>query len=234
MAPGATLTCAAPAAYVITRDDVNARRVVNTATVTGTGPGGTRVSAEAGTTTPLTPRPAIALDKAHTGGDAPRALGDVVTYTFTVDNVGAGTLRELLISDPVLGIDARPCTTAAAQLPSGEQLRCTLTGTHTVAQADVDGGRVDNTATVTALAAPLSAAAARVARGGGSAGGARAARVAAAEAPGDVVVTATDSDSVPVAAEAVAAIALVKEPGAVVDADADGAYSAGDGATPSR
>lgn len=150
LAPGADTECTGT--YTLTRADVNALHVDNTASVTGTGPGGQRATDTAQTSTVLTPLPSIAVTKAAAPSGSSK-LGDRITYTFTVENTGAGTLHGVSITDARVGLADAPCTDSAAALPSGDKMTCTVTATHTVDQADVDGGRVDNTATATALTA---------------------------------------------------------------------------------
>ena len=71
-------------------------------------------------------------------------VGDRVDYTLTATNAGNVTLTGVTISDPKLGtltcVPAPPAT-----LQPGEQLICT--GSYTLTQADLDSGRVANTAT---------------------------------------------------------------------------------------
>lgn len=163
IAPGAMLDCVIPATsatYTLTRADVNALKVENTATASATA-NGKATSATDTATVPLAPRPSITLDKTHDDGDAPRRIGQTITYRFTVKNAGAGTLKTVRIKDPRLGIDGY-CDTADTTIPvpntpdnaddGAYSLACTLTGTYEVTQADVDAGRVANTATATAVA----------------------------------------------------------------------------------
>ncbi|GAB48512.1 hypothetical protein MOPEL_073_01530 [Mobilicoccus pelagius NBRC 104925] len=158
IAPGATLDCAIPASsatYTLTRADVNAGEVVNTATATA---GDATDTAEVRTT--LVPMPSLTLVKSHDGGDEPRRVGDVVTYRFTVRNDGAGTVKDLRINDPRLGLDGF-CGSEGTTIPSvgtGDDapdsaygLTCSLVGRYVVTDEDVAGGRVANTATATAL-----------------------------------------------------------------------------------
>jgi uncharacterized repeat protein (TIGR01451 family) len=77
--------------------------------------------------------------------DGPVALGQTIVYTFDVFNTGDVNLENIVISDPLPGLGAINCpqTTLAA----GRSMQCFAT--YTVTQADVNNGRIDNTATVT-------------------------------------------------------------------------------------
>ena len=68
----------------------------------------------------------------------------MIHYTLVATNSGNVTLTGVTISDPKLG--ALSCT-QPVDARAGRQLSCT--GTHTVTQADLDAGVVDNVATAT-------------------------------------------------------------------------------------
>jgi uncharacterized repeat protein (TIGR01451 family) len=69
--------------------------------------------------------------------------GDIITYTFTVTNTGNVTLTSVIVTDTeVTGISP-----ASATLAPGAST--TFSANHTLTQADIDTGRVINTATAT-------------------------------------------------------------------------------------
>ncbi|WP_428657679.1 DUF7507 domain-containing protein [Runella sp.] len=162
LAPNASGT--ATATYTITQADLNAGEVKNTATVTGTPPTGPDVTdvSDSGnelvdtpadpdsdptndpTVVPLTPAPQVRLVKlAALGGTG--AVGDVITYTFTVTNTGNVTLTNLSVDDVKLSLtDLAVTPSTLAPNASG-----TATATYTITQADLNAGEVKNTATVT-------------------------------------------------------------------------------------
>ncbi|MBO3212037.1 DUF11 domain-containing protein, partial [Dermatophilus congolensis] len=72
-------------------------------------------------------------------------LGDTITYTITLTNEGAGTLRNLTITDPMLGLDHAWCQEATTTLAPGASITCT-TPTHTVTQRELDLLGATNTA----------------------------------------------------------------------------------------
>ncbi|MFL9832389.1 gliding motility-associated C-terminal domain-containing protein, partial [Flavobacterium sp. ST-87] len=73
--------------------------------------------------------------------------GDIITYTFTVTNTGNTTLTNIVITDPMVGltITGNPIATLAAGASS-----TVIKGTYTITQADLDAGKVTNTALATA------------------------------------------------------------------------------------
>ncbi|MFA6575392.1 MAG: DUF11 domain-containing protein, partial [Nocardioides sp.] len=146
--PGASMTCTSQV-YSLTQADVDAGQVDNTATATGTAPGGAQVTDPDSVSTIVGRTPAIEIDKTAgalndldgNGADA----GDKITFTFLVTNTGNVTLNPVTVNDPKLG-GAIACGTGV--LAPGASRACTPT-TYTLTQADVNTGSVDNTATVT-------------------------------------------------------------------------------------
>ncbi len=140
LAPGESTTCTAT--YSLSQADVNAGHVANTATATGSGPTGNDVTGTDSTDVPITSGPAITMVKSAvaSSGDA---AGSAIDYTFLVTNIGNVTLDPVSVDDPT----ANPVTCPVTVLAPGESTTCTAT--YTLTQADVDAGRVDNTATAT-------------------------------------------------------------------------------------
>ncbi len=158
LAPGATGT--ATATYVITQADVDAGGVTNSATANGQDPAGNPVSdvsddgdettdgpdadtdpTNDGTITTIANNPEMTLTKTATVGGT-GAVGDIITYTFTVENTGDVTLTNVSVDDPLLG--PTPILVTPSTLAPGEI--GTATGTYVITQADVDAGGVTNTA----------------------------------------------------------------------------------------
>ena len=93
--------------------------------------------------------PAITLLKtagaiADVDGNGPDA-GDTISYTFKVTNSGNIALSNVAVTDPKLG---SPITCAATSLAVGASTTCGPKS-YALTQADVDAGKVDNTATAT-------------------------------------------------------------------------------------
>ncbi|WP_164519589.1 DUF7507 domain-containing protein [Nocardioides ferulae] len=139
LAAGASTTCTA-AAYTLTQADVDAGKVVNTATATAKDPKDRPVTGTDTETKPVPQLPAIELVK--TGALKPG--GTVVGYTFTITNTGNVTLNPVNLVDPKVGPVTCPTAALAPQSPPRE-----CTADYTVTQADLNAGKVDNTATVT-------------------------------------------------------------------------------------
>ncbi|MFF8770873.1 hypothetical protein [Kitasatospora sp. NPDC015120] len=148
LAPGATVTCTAT--YTVTQADVDAGSVKNTATATGTPPRGEPpVSPPADALLPAPEQPAVALVKSASTGTL--VAGEQITYTFEVKNTGNVTLTDIKVNEgEFTGSGKLSPVTCPAESPSlapGATVSCTAT--YTVTQADVDAGRVKNTATAT-------------------------------------------------------------------------------------
>lgn len=75
------------------------------------------------------------------------APGNVITYTFTIQNTGNTVLTRLTLQDPMPGLSH--FSLDKTQLAPGET--ACATATYTVTRQDQERGRVENTATVTAL-----------------------------------------------------------------------------------
>jgi len=142
LAPNASTTCTAT--YPLTQADVDAGRVVNVATVSGRPPSGPLVTGIDAVTTPISPEPAVTLDKAA-GTPSGNTAGSTISYTFVVTNTGNVTLTTLAVSDPLLGTVSCPTATLA---PSAST---TCTATYALKQSDVDAGHVANSATVSGI-----------------------------------------------------------------------------------
>ncbi len=142
LAPGASTTCTGT--HTITQAEVNAGVVNNTATATGTTPGGgTTTSPPDTTSTPIAAAPALTIDKTA-GTPSGNTAGSTIAYSFLVTNTGNVTLTGIVVNDAQLDAAAVcPVTTLAP----GASTTCT--GTHTITQAEVNAGTVNNTATAT-------------------------------------------------------------------------------------
>lgn len=148
----------ATAEYTLTQNDVDQGWVENTASVEGTPPPVFNpedpenptpqdpVVDDATHIEPVTPEPAMTLEKSGTLGDE-AAVGGDVTYTFVAENTGNVTLTDVSISDPLPGLGELEYSWPgeAGVLAPGESV--TATASYTLTQADVDAGVIENTAT---------------------------------------------------------------------------------------
>ncbi|MGO1543843.1 MAG: DUF7507 domain-containing protein [Gulosibacter sp.] len=147
--PGQSVT--ATATYTVTAEDRANGNVHNLATALGVPPsGGNPVEDEDPADVPVLPAdPSISLTKTAdptTYSDA----GDVITYTFLVENDGEVPLTSVDVTDELAGLSDITFAVwpgAPNELLPGE----TVTGTATlpITQAHIHAGKIDNTATAT-------------------------------------------------------------------------------------
>ena len=126
--------------YTITQSDYDNGSVTNLANATGFY---NNNQYSATNTTTVT---AINQNKALTITKVPNSLtytdGQTVTYTYTVQNIGNVTLKDVNVNDNLVG----PITLLTHNLAPGNQT--TGTAIYTTTQSDYDSGSVTNTATV--------------------------------------------------------------------------------------
>ncbi|KWS05974.1 conserved repeat domain protein [Lysobacter capsici AZ78] len=146
LAPNASTSCTGT--HTITQEEVNAGTSDNTATATGTPPSGTPVtSSPASTQTPLPRNGELRSTKAMTAnadedGSGSVTVGDTLSYTITVTNIGNIDLGNVVVTDDKITPNT---TTCAIVVPSAT---CVLTGTYRVTPADANAGTIRNAATV--------------------------------------------------------------------------------------
>ena len=141
--PGQSETCTDT--YTLTKGDVNAGEVTNTAIATGTPPSGPPVTSAPSTATVTIPgHPAIVIIKTASPMSLSRA-GDTVHYRYLVTNTGNVRLTLLKVNDALAGLSAIACP--AATLNAGSDMTCTAS--YRLTQANVNAGKVTNTATTT-------------------------------------------------------------------------------------
>ncbi|UMB53397.1 Ig-like domain-containing protein [Lutibacter sp. A64] len=152
--------------YAITAADIAAGSVSNTATAKGTDPDGDPVTDDSEDPTPLDPNdpaydsscpdctvtpleqtPMISLEKdgvyEDTDGDSMVSVGDIIKYTFSVENTGNVTVSALTIDDTTIGITGLAVTPST--LAAGETGTASLD--YAITAADIAAGSVSNTAT---------------------------------------------------------------------------------------
>jgi len=142
LAPLTEMICTAT--YVVTQQDVDNGRLANLATASGLDPKGTMWDDTSSTTIPQEPLPELVLVKSAVPATI-AAVGDTVTYSFKVTNTGNVTINHLSIADTFsgdqpLGTITCPVTTLAPLAST------TCTATYHVTQADLDAGKLTNTA----------------------------------------------------------------------------------------
>jgi uncharacterized repeat protein (TIGR01451 family) len=136
--------------FTITQSDIDAGGVTNSALATAKDPKGIDVTDISGTAndnnnptvTTLTFNPAIALVKtASVNGTG--TVGNVITYIFTVKNIGNTTLTNILVTDPMDGLIFSG-NSIASLAPNAVAFAI---ATYTITQADIDTGSITNSAT---------------------------------------------------------------------------------------
>jgi len=150
LAPGGTISCSAT--YTVTQEDLDAGSVENTATATGTDPNDEEVETTDDETVSADQTPELTLDKSAdvTTYDA---AGDVISYTFSVENTGNITLAgPVTIDDDLTDDESCPALTTVgdndSDLDPGETVECTAT--YTIDVADLGEPSVENVATAEA------------------------------------------------------------------------------------
>lgn len=151
LAAGERMSCTAT--YEVTQSDVDAGELRNSATVTAAPPAGDPLppvhSDPASVRIPQVP--GLSLHK--TADEEAVRAGQQVTYTFTATNTGNVSVHGVRVAEAAFSgsgsLGEVSCPDAADVLPPDAAMTCTAV--YTVTPADVDAGRIINTATVTAL-----------------------------------------------------------------------------------
>jgi len=134
----------------VTQADLDAGSITNTATATAQDPNEDPVTSESDdATVTATQSPALTLAKTADPTTV-AAVGDAVSYTFTVTNTGNVTVTGVGIDEQDFSgsgtLSAIDCPTDP--LAPGDSVECTAS--YAVTQADLDAGSITNTATATA------------------------------------------------------------------------------------
>ncbi|WP_345801291.1 hypothetical protein AAIB33_17820 [Microbacterium sp. AZCO] len=158
LAPGAAETCTAT--YTATLADLVNRSISDSATASGTTNAGTTVNSQPSTlSVPSEPPGSLSIVKTTTTA-AVTAVGQSIPYTFTVTNNSSFTLTSVGVTDTVeapslpanlsaitcqsLSNPVATCSGATATLAAGQV--ATFAGTYQTTQADVNQGRVADSA----------------------------------------------------------------------------------------
>lgn len=148
LATGAAVDCTAT--YAVTQADIDAGRVTNTATASGTSGSRKVTSDPSSAVVNVTAAPGVSVTKTVSPTSVV-AVGDSVTYTFHVENTGNVALTDVAVSEAeftgtgtLSPIDCGGVTSLAA----GTSVDCTAT--YAMTQADIAAGKVTNTAKATA------------------------------------------------------------------------------------
>ncbi|WP_439273798.1 DUF7507 domain-containing protein [Pseudochrobactrum sp. HB0163] len=129
-----------------------AEDLVNTATVTSPDSSpDIDPSNNIATDTDIAPQPGLTIKKTGTlddkDNDGLLDPGETITYTFVVKNTGNVTMSNVTVKDPLLEQAGITVTPEPQTLAPGES--ATFSATYTPTQAEIDAGKVENTATGT-------------------------------------------------------------------------------------
>jgi uncharacterized repeat protein (TIGR01451 family) len=151
LAPGASQTCLAT--YRVTQADIDAGSVENTAVAHGTAPRATEPTTSGPSSAKVTANRSAALALAKSADpDTVAAAGEPVRYSFVVTNTGNVTLTGVTVTEGAFSGSGTPPAVScpavdAVVLAPGQAVTCTAD--YTVTQADLDAGRITNSATAT-------------------------------------------------------------------------------------
>ena len=135
--------------HTATQAEIDAGSVDNTAEATGTPAGGTLLPADDTLKIPVTADPKWELAK--TSSSTPMAAGDIVSYSFALENTGNVTISTVALTDAQC--DAGTLTLDSGDLAPTGELNVDETWVYscdrTATQAEIDAGSVDNVAEAT-------------------------------------------------------------------------------------
>ncbi len=150
LAPGASDSSTFTGVHTLTQVEVDAGTFTNTATVTASTQTSGTITKDSSDNKTFVASPSISLVKTGTQNKtivAPSAdinAGDKINYTFAVTNTGNVTLSTVSVTDDKLGtVSGSPISSIAPGATT------TLTGSHTLTQAEIDSGSYSNSATAT-------------------------------------------------------------------------------------
>jgi gliding motility-associated-like protein/uncharacterized repeat protein (TIGR01451 family) len=158
LAPGAVNSTIFKAIYIIVQADIDNGSVTNQATVSATVPTGSLITKMSDSDDPLlggpddptltilNPQPVLKLWKEGTYQDANHDgeinIGDNIQYTFTVQNTGTVTIKDIMITDLIAAVTGGPLSSLAP----GAIDNTTFTALYSLTQLDFNTGAVYNSA----------------------------------------------------------------------------------------
>lgn len=149
--PGQSVTCTAD--YTTTQADVDAGVITNSATASGTTPGGTVAASQpADAVVNAEQSPSLDLVK-KASTDRVSAVGQKIAYTFTVTNTGNVTLEDIAVTETSFSGAGTMSAVDCPAEPLAPQQSVDCTASYTVVEADLAKPKLSNTA-VAAAAGP--------------------------------------------------------------------------------
>ncbi|WP_292896011.1 DUF11 domain-containing protein [Nitratireductor sp.] len=161
LAPGAIDTTSVTGTYTVTQADIDAGDLDNVASSTAKLPNGSEIGkqsrppggSEGDPTRPPGDHDPVSdydfvKEAAHddANGNGRADVGEVVNYTFKVENTGNVTLTDVVVTDSKATISGSPIPSLAP----GEIDTNSVTGVYTITEADLASGSVDNVASAIA------------------------------------------------------------------------------------
>ncbi len=144
--------------YTLTQDDIDAGGLSNVATAEGTDERGNLFNDISSDTTDVDESPTIVAippnadydfikqgELEDLNGNGQADSGELINYTFTLENTGNVTLTDIVVEDDRTPVSGSPI----ASLAPGEG-RSDLTGAYAITQEDIDRGFVENLGTAVA------------------------------------------------------------------------------------
>ena len=158
LAPAEEDTTTFVGVHVITLDDLNAGTFANQASVTATTPDSGTINEPSDdpvttgtdddpTVVTLPQNPSITITKVGTvddGGDGSVDEGDVINYTFRIENTGNVTLTNIMVTDTGADVSAGTLASLAPDTVDTD----TFTAQHVLTQLEIDSGSYSNQASV--------------------------------------------------------------------------------------
>ncbi|MBE0392703.1 PKD-like domain-containing protein [Flavobacterium sp. PL002] len=169
LAPNKSDTTTFKATYTIKLTDINAGNVTNTATATGKDPDGKVVATlsddptnptnvdsdndghpDDATLTKLGANAKLSVTKTGVfkdeNNDGIAQVGETITYTFEVSNIGNVSVTGIKITDAIVTVSGGPIA-----LDPNQKNTTTFNATYTLTQTDIDAAKVTNTAIASGL-----------------------------------------------------------------------------------
>jgi uncharacterized repeat protein (TIGR01451 family) len=151
LAPGASETCTGT--YTVAAGDIALPAIKSTVTAVGTPPSGTAiasapatVSVAVGVGSPSLSVKQVTKITSPSGKTMTKgAVGDKVSYSFTLTNTGKTPLTKVGVSDPEVG-SVTCANLPAGGLAPGASVKCTASKKLTITGADANAGKLTNSA----------------------------------------------------------------------------------------
>ncbi|MFD2203155.1 DUF7507 domain-containing protein, partial [Shivajiella indica] len=130
--------------YVVTQGDLDRGLIENIASVTGQEPSGEEIADQSSATIEVNQNAQLTVVKTADSQDYSE-IGQVIGYTIVISNTGNVTLKDIVVKDPLTGLE----TTLATLSPG---IAVSLETSYTVTLEDLERGIIVNNVSATAFA----------------------------------------------------------------------------------